>query len=119
MICYDKKYLNPNKKTGLDSYLSDHSYEPEILKASHGEDSYAIFNYKLSFGYQHQYAHNTFQLNRDGKHFSEIARLAGIEATDWSWSVLANDFDMDGQKDLFITNGIYRRSNDMDYMQFL
>ncbi|MBU2947798.1 VCBS repeat-containing protein [Zobellia uliginosa] len=99
--------------------LDMQAYEPEILKASHGEDSYAIFNYKLSFGYQHQYAHNTFQLNRDGKHFSEIARLAGIEATDWSWSVLANDFDMDGQKDLFITNGIYRRSNDMDYMQFL
>ncbi|WP_276168172.1 VCBS repeat-containing protein [Zobellia alginiliquefaciens] len=99
--------------------LDMQAYEPEILKASHGEDSYAIFNYKLSFGYQHQYAHNTFQLNKDGKHFSEIARLAGIEATDWSWSVLANDFDLDGHKDLFITNGIYRRSNDMDYMQFL
>ncbi|MGS0525265.1 VCBS repeat-containing protein [Zobellia nedashkovskayae] len=99
--------------------LDIQAYEPEILKASHGEDSYAIFNYKLSFGYQHQYAHNTFQLNRDGKHFSEIARLAGIEATDWSWSVLANDFDLDGNKDLFITNGIFRRSNDMDYMQFL
>ncbi|MGJ8738040.1 VCBS repeat-containing protein [Zobellia laminariae] len=99
--------------------LDMQAYEPEILKASHGEDSYAIFNYKLSFGYQHQYAHNTFQLNRDGEHFSEIARLSGIEATDWSWSVLANDFDLDGQKDLFITNGIFRRSNDMDYMQFL
>ncbi|CAM4289507.1 VCBS repeat-containing protein [Zobellia roscoffensis] len=99
--------------------LDMQAYEPEILKASHGEDSYAIFNYKLSFGYQHQYAHNTFQLNRDGKHFSEIARLAGIEATDWSWSVLANDFDLDGNKDLFITNGIFKRSNDMDYMQFL
>ena len=99
--------------------LDMQAYEPEILKASHGEDSYAIFNYKLSFGYQHQYAHNTFQLNRDGEHFSEIARLSGIEATDWSWSVLANDFDMDGQKDIFITNGIFRRSNDMDYMQFL
>ncbi|CAM3543077.1 VCBS repeat-containing protein [Zobellia roscoffensis] len=99
--------------------LDMQAYEPEILKASHGEDSYAIFNYKLSFGYQHQYAHNTFQLNRDGKHFSEIARLASIEATDWSWSVLANDFDLDGNKDLFITNGIFKRSNDMDYMQFL
>ncbi|OWW27229.1 hypothetical protein B4Q04_06065 [Zobellia sp. OII3] len=99
--------------------LDMQAYEPEILKASHGEDSYAIFNYKLSFGYQHQYAHNTLQLNRDGKHFSEIARLAGIEATDWSWSVLVNDLDLDGSKDIFITNGIFRRSNDMDYMQFL
>ncbi|RTE54027.1 hypothetical protein EHW67_08855 [Arenibacter aquaticus] len=94
-------------------------YDPKIIKASHGEDSYPIYNYKLSFGYKHQYAHNTFQLNRDGKHFSEIARLAGIEATDWSWSVLGNDFDLDGFKDIFITNGIYKRSNDMDYMQFL
>lgn len=110
--------LNNDKLPDILS-LDMQPFMPEIIKASHGEDSYAIFNYKLSYGYQHQYAHNTFQLNRDGKHFSEIARLSGIEATDWSWSVLASDYDLDGRKDIFITNGIFRRSNDMDYMQFL
>jgi len=51
--------------------------------------------------------------------FSEIGRLAGIYATDWSWSPLFCDVDNDGWKDLFITNGIYRRANDLDYVKFL
>jgi hypothetical protein len=48
--------------------------------------------------------------------FSEIGYLAGIFATDWSWAPLFADFDNDGRKDLFITNGIYRRPNDLDYV---
>ena len=51
--------------------------------------------------------------------FSEIGRLAGIYATDWSWSPLFCDVDYDGWKDIFITNGIYRRANDLDYIKFL
>ena len=43
---------------------------------------------------------------------------AGIAATDWSWSPLAADFDNDGVKDLFITNGILHRPNDLDFIKY-
>ena len=93
--------------------------EQEILKRSGGEDDYDLFVIKRSYGYNHQYVRNTLQLNLGGGMFSEIGRLAGIYATDWSWSPLLCDVDNDGWKDLLITNGIYRRANDLDYIQFL
>ena len=96
----------------------------EILKTSEGPATYDLENFRLRFGYSYQYPRNALQLNRgaskDAKpFFSEIAQLAGVDATDWSWSGLFADFDMDGHKDIFITNGIYRRPNDMDYIKFL
>ena len=95
-----------------------------VLKASAGEDPFDIFEYKMRLGFHYQYARNALQLNRgnlkDGTPlFSDIAPYAGIEATDWSWSPLAADFDNDGWKDLYITNGIVRRPNDMDYIAFI
>ena len=51
--------------------------------------------------------------------FSEIGFLAGMYATDWSWAPLFADLDNDGRKDLFITNGVYRRPNDMDYITYV
>ncbi|MEN8228183.1 MAG: VCBS repeat-containing protein [Bacteroidota bacterium] len=91
----------------------------EILKQSGGEDDHELFQLKLDYGYYHQFVRNTLQLNLGGGKFSEIGRLAGIYATDWSWSPLFCDVDNDGWKDLFITNGIYRRANDLDYVNFL
>ncbi|MBE9509968.1 MAG: VCBS repeat-containing protein [Bacteroidetes bacterium] len=93
--------------------------EEKILKQSGGEDDYELFQIKLIYGYYHQFVRNTLQLNLGGGLFSEIGRLAGIYATDWSWSPLFCDVDNDGWKDLFITNGIYRRANDLDYVKFL
>jgi hypothetical protein len=93
--------------------------EEKILKKSGGEDDYELFNIKLEYGYSHQFVRNTLQLNLGGAAFSEIGRYAGIHATDWSWSPLLCDLDNDGWKDLFITNGIYRRANDLDYVEFL
>jgi hypothetical protein len=93
--------------------------EEKILKRSGGEDDYELFNIKLEYGYSHQFVRNTLQLNLGGGSFSEIGRYAGIHATDWSWSPLLCDLDNDGWKDLFITNGIYRRANDLDYVDFL
>lgn len=92
--------------------------DPEILKASLGEDGFAIYQMKLGYGYQNQYARNALQLNDGTGHFQEIAQYAGVSATDWSWSPLFADFDADGNKDLFISNGIPRRMNDVDYMKF-
>lgn len=76
------------------------------------------------FGYGPQVARNTLQLHRgitpEGMpFFSEIASFAGITATDWSWAPLAGDFDGDGWKDLYITNGIPGRPNDMDYIEYV
>ena len=94
-----------------------------ILKTAASAESYELFNLKLAAGYHPQYARNTLQLNRGvvgGKlRFSEIGQMAGIDATDWSWAPLFADFDNDGLKDLFVTNGIYRRPNDLDYIASL
>src|SRR2546427_4843062 len=91
-----------------------------ILKTAATAESYSLFNQKLALGYHYQYARNTLQLNRGvmgGKlRFSEIGLLAGIAATDWSWGPLFADFDNDGRKDLFVTTGIHRRPNDLDYI---
>ena len=91
-----------------------------ILKTAATTESYELFNLKLAAGYHYQYARNTLQLNRGvtgGKlRFSEIGFLAGIAATDWSWAPLFADFDNDGRKDLFVSAGIYRRPNDLDYL---
>lgn len=93
--------------------------DPVMLKTSAGEDAYDVYNYKLSFGYNHQFARNTLQLNIGNGHFSEIGLLANVQATDWSWSGLIADLDLDGNKDLYIANGIKRRSNDLDYIKYV
>ena len=93
--------------------------DEKIKKQSGGEDDYELSELKLKDGYNHQFVRNTLQLNLGGGMFSEIGQLAGVAATDWSWSPLFCDVDNDGWKDLFITNGIYRRANDLDYVKFL
>jgi hypothetical protein len=93
--------------------------DPYILKRSLGEDEFDIFNYKISAGYNHQYTRNSLQLNRRNGMFSEVGLYAGIFASDWSWAPLWMDFDNDGKKDLFISNGIPKRMNDMDYVNFV
>ncbi len=95
------------------------SADPYILKRSLSEGAYDIFNYKLSIGYSYQYTRNNLQLNLRNGMFSEIGLYSGIAATDWSWSPLLFDFDNDGLKDLFITNGIPKRLNDIDYINFV
>ncbi len=100
--------------------------KPEDLatyKQSVGPDSYDIFEFKRSFGYHYQYASNALQLNMGNDDstktiFSDIAHLAGVEATDWSWSSLIADYDLDGWKDLFISNGINKRPNNLDYLNY-
>jgi len=93
--------------------------DPYILKRSEGEDSYETFYLKIGYGYNYQYTRNSLQLNRRNGTFSEIGLYAGIFASDWSWSPLFFDFDNDGNKDLFISNGIPKRLNDIDYINFI
>lgn len=98
--------------------LDMHPYDPRIMKRSQGENPYNIFNFKLGYGYNHQYARNNLQLNNRNNTFSEIAPFSGVYATDWSWSTLLMDFDNDGNRDIFVSNGIPKRINDLDYINF-
>jgi enediyne biosynthesis protein E4 len=91
----------------------------DIYKTSAGAETYDVYLLKQRFGYHPQYARNTLHLNRGGGLFSEVGYLAGVHATDWSWAALFADLDNSGRKDLFITNGIYRRPNDLDYISFI
>jgi enediyne biosynthesis protein E4 len=93
--------------------------DPYILKRSLGEDSYDLFQEKLAMGYSYQYTRNNLQYNRGNGMYSEIGLYSGIAATDWSWAPLWVDFDNDGLKDLFISNGIPKRMNDIDYVNFV
>ncbi len=99
-------------------------YQEEILKKSGGGDTYQVARIKESYGYYPQYSRNMLQLNQgrlaDGTPiYSEIGYLAGIEATDWSWSGLLADLDNDGLRDFYIANGIFRRPNDLDYIKYI
>lgn len=93
--------------------------DPYILKRSLGGDDYEIFNFKIKSGYSYQYSRNNLQYNRKNGMFSEIGLYSGIAATDWSWAPIWVDFDNDGLKDLFISNGIPKRLNDIDYINFI
>lgn len=93
--------------------------DPYILKRSLGDDEYNLFNFKVKSGYHPQFARNALQLNMRNGLFSDVAMYAGVEATDWSWAALFMDFDNDGKKDLFVSNGIPKRMNDMDYINYL
>lgn len=93
--------------------------DPETYKTSGLEYGFPIYQQYLNNGFAPQYMQNTFQLNLGNGMFSEVAFLAGLAATEWSWGVLAADFDNDGLKDVFISNGIKGATNDMDYMNFI
>jgi enediyne biosynthesis protein E4 len=104
----------------LDVFTADmHPEDETVEKLSLGEDAYDIYQYKLQFGFYNQYSRNCLQINQKGKYFSDISMQAGVASTDWSWSPLVADFDNDGIKDLFISNGIPRRPNNMDYIKYL
>ena len=97
----------------------------DVLKTSASAESFDLYNLKRKLGYGHQLARNTLQLNRgtpgpgQAPRFSDAGQIAGIQATDWSWSPLLADFDLDGWRDLFVSNGIYRRPNDLDYINYV
>ena len=93
--------------------------DPYILKRSLGEDSYDLFHEKIGMGYSWQFTRNNLQYNRRNGLFSEVGLYSGVAATDWSWAPLWMDFDNDGLKDLFISNGIPKRMNDIDYLNFV
>ena len=91
----------------------------ETYKTSGLEYPYPVYQQYLRNGFAPQYMQNALLLNLDGENFGEIANLSGIDATEWSWGALFADFDNDGFKDLFISNGIQGVTNDMDYINYI
>lgn len=81
-------------------------------------NKYDEFQTTQSYGYQPQYIRNTLQLNNGEGSFSEIGQLLGVSATEWSWSPLFADFDQDGFRDLFITNGYKQDITNLDFMVY-
>lgn len=91
----------------------------ETYKTSGLEYAYPVYQQYLKNGFAPQYMQNTLHLNLDGENFGEVANLSGINATEWSWGALFADFDNDGFKDLFISNGIQGVTNDMDFINYI
>src|SRR5690242_3303748 len=82
------------------------------------QENYESFQLMVNQGLEKQYMHNMLQLNNGDGTFSEIAQLSGVSNTDWSWSPLFADFDNDGYKDLFITNGYLRDYTNKDFLKY-
>jgi hypothetical protein len=92
--------------------------DPQIWKRSLGEDKSEVYKIKLTYGYNNQYVRNTLQKNLGNGQFSDLSLLANSYATDWSWSPLIFDMNNDGFQDLHITNGIFKRPNDLDFINY-
>ncbi len=86
-------------------------------------DNFAKFDLNVRSGFYYQYMRNMLQLNNGiagkGVTFSEVGQLAGISNTDWSWAALLADYDNDGWKDLFITNGYLRDYTNLDFIKYM
>ncbi|PWK79293.1 VCBS repeat protein [Mucilaginibacter oryzae] len=110
-----------NKDGYLDVLTTDMlPEEMKVLKSTINDEPLDIYNQEVNAGYYYQYSKNCLQLNvGNGQKFVDMSLYSGVSATDWTWSPLVQDFDMDGTKDLFFSNGIKRRLNDMDYLKYL
>ncbi len=103
-----------------DIFVTEMLPEPNHrLKTKTTFEDWNKYQKNLENGYFHQFTRNMLQLNNGNGSFSEIGRLAGVEATDWSWGALICDFDNDGLRDLFIANGIYGDLTDQDYINYI
>lgn len=100
--------------------LPEDNHRQKLLK---GADEYDQYHLLLDSGYYHQQMRNMLQLNQGADEkgnlrFSEIGQMAGVSNTDWSWSGLMADFDNDGWKDIFVTNGYLRDFTDLDFLKY-
>ena len=89
------------------------------IKVNTTFENWDKYQLDLKYDYWNQFTRNTLQLNNGNNTFSEIGRLAGVHATDWSWGALITDLNNDGYKDIFIANGIYKDLTNEDYIQYI
>ncbi len=104
----------------LDIYTTDMLPEDEYrYKLTTSIESWDVYQARVKNDYHHQFTRNMLHLNNGNGTFSEIGQMAGVARTDWSWSALIADFDLDGKKDIHVTNGIERDVTSQDYIAFL
>ena len=103
-----------------DVYTTDMLPEDDKrLKTTSAFESWDVYQRKAQNGYHWQFMRNMLQLNNGNGTFSDIGQMSGVARTDWSWSALIADLDEDGQKDIFVTNGLARDVTSQDYIAFL
>src|SRR5258707_920231 len=103
-----------------DVYTTDMLPEDQVrLQTTTTWDSWARYLTNVKSGYHHQFTRNMLQVNNGDGTFSDVGQMAGVARTDWSWGALIADFDMDGQKDIFVTNGIAKDLTSQDYLAWL
>jgi hypothetical protein len=111
--------MDINNDGWMDIFTTDMLPESDFrLKTTTKFDDYDVHNAKLQNDFHHQFTSNCLQLNNGDGTFSEIAQLAGVDATDWSWGALGFDFDNDGWKDLFVSNGISKDLTNQDFLDY-
>ncbi|MBW3470051.1 VCBS repeat-containing protein [Arthrospiribacter ruber] len=104
----------------LDIFVTEMLPEPpERLKQITTFESWDKFQFNVEHGYHYQYTRNMLHVNNGDGTFSDLGRMANVEATDWSWAALMFDMDNDGLKDIFVANGIYQDLTDLDYLNFI
>ena len=103
-----------------DVYTTDMLPDDDVrLKTTSMSEGWDVYRARLRNGYHHQFMRNMLQRNnRDGT-FSDVGQQAGVSRTDWSWSALIADLDLDGLKDIFVTNGLAKDVTSQDYVAFL
>jgi enediyne biosynthesis protein E4 len=89
-----------------------------LQKMHSGSENFDKFQYLFSKGFFQQYSRNMLQVNRGDGTFDETGQFSGISNTDWSWAPLAADFNNDGKKDVFVSNGYVKDYTDMDYIKY-
>ena len=87
-------------------------------KMHSGAENFDKFQFLFTRGFYYQYSRNMLQKNNGDGTFSEVGQLSGVSNTDWSWSALFGDYDNDGYKDLFVTNGYLKDHTDMDFIRY-
>ena len=90
----------------------------KTIKMHSGAENFDKFQYLFSNGFYYQYSRNMLQKNNGDGTFSEVAQLAGVSNTDWSWAALFADYDKDGYKDLYVSNGYVKDYTDMDFLKY-
>jgi enediyne biosynthesis protein E4 len=103
-----------------DVYTTDMLPEDDYrLKTTTSFEGWDVYQAKLKNGYHHQFMRNMLQVNNRNGTFSDVGQLAGVARTDWSWSALIADYDLDGNKDIYVTNGLTKDVTSQDYIAFL
>ncbi|MEO6445586.1 MAG: VCBS repeat-containing protein [Gemmatimonadaceae bacterium] len=96
--------------------LPEDEYRLRTMASFEGWDTYQA---KVRDGYHYQFMRNMLQHNNGNGTFSDVGQMAGVARTDWSWSALITDLDLDGRKDIYVTNGLARDVTSQDYVAFM